>query len=54
LGRCHPAKQELQLKVADITVRRKRESSLMPEGLAANLTLKEFASLLDYLQNLAK
>jgi putative heme-binding domain-containing protein len=36
----------------DILKRQKLEKSLMPEGLATPLTLQEFASLLDYLENL--
>jgi putative membrane-bound dehydrogenase-like protein len=48
------AAQEITIKNQDIAKREKLEKSLMPEGLAANLTLKEFASLLDYLENLAK
>ncbi|HTG45456.1 MAG TPA: c-type cytochrome, partial [Verrucomicrobiae bacterium] len=47
------AAQEIQLKPNEIATRSKSERSLMPEGLAANLTLKEFASLLDYLQGIA-
>ena len=34
--------------------REKQERSLMPEGLVADLTLKGFASLLDYIEGLAK
>jgi len=47
------AAQELKIKPADIAKREKLEKSLMPEGLAAALTIKEFASLLDYLESLA-
>lgn len=47
------AAQEIEIASADIAQRRKLEKSLMPEGLAANLTVKELASLLDYLQSLA-
>jgi putative heme-binding domain-containing protein len=47
------AAQETQISTADIKTRKKLEISLMPEGLVANLSLKEFASLLDYLQELA-
>jgi putative membrane-bound dehydrogenase-like protein len=46
------AAQELKIKPADIAKREKLEKSLMPEGLAAALTVKEFASLLDYLESL--
>jgi putative membrane-bound dehydrogenase-like protein len=47
------AAQELKIKPADIVKRDKLEKSLMPEGLAATLTVQEFASLLDYLESLA-
>ncbi len=46
--------QEQVLPVKQISKREKLEKSLMPEGLAAGLTLKEFASLLDYLEALSK
>jgi putative heme-binding domain-containing protein len=46
--------EERRLAVADIVRREKRDGSLMPEGLTAALTLPEFASLLDYLEALAK
>jgi putative membrane-bound dehydrogenase-like protein len=46
--------QEQTVSVAQIAKREKQEKSLMPEGLAAGLTVKEFASLLDYLESLAK
>ena len=45
--------QEFTLPVKDIVKRQKLEKSLMPEGLVAPLTIQEFASLLDYLENLA-
>ena len=32
--------------------REKREKSLMPEGLAATMTVRDLASLLDYLRSL--
>jgi putative membrane-bound dehydrogenase-like protein len=48
------AAQEIQIPVKDIVKRTKREISLMPEGLVANLTVKELAALLDYLEGLAK
>ncbi len=48
------AAQEIEIPVKDIAQRVKLESSMMPEGLAANLTLKEFASLLDYLEALSE
>jgi putative heme-binding domain-containing protein len=47
------AAQEINIPVTDIAKREKVEKSLMPEGLTANLTLKDFASLLDYLEALA-
>ncbi|HTI70933.1 MAG TPA: discoidin domain-containing protein [Candidatus Limnocylindria bacterium] len=46
--------QETVILVSRISKRTKLETSIMPEGLAANLTVKEFASLLDYLESLAK
>jgi putative membrane-bound dehydrogenase-like protein len=46
--------QEQTLAVKDIAKREKQEKSLMPEGLAAGLTVKEFSSLLDYLEALSK
>ena len=48
------AAQELKIAVKDIAKREKLERSLMPEGLVAGLTVKEFASILDYLEALAK
>lgn len=48
------AAQELKIPVATIVVREKQQRSLMPEGLAAGLSVSDFASLLDYLQSLAK
>jgi putative heme-binding domain-containing protein len=47
------AAQELKIKPADIVKRDKLEKSLMPEGLAAPLTVPELASLLDYLEALS-
>ncbi len=47
------AAQELKIKAAEVVRRDKLEKSLMPEGLAAGLTMREFASLLDYLESLA-
>ncbi|MSU36915.1 MAG: heme-binding domain-containing protein [Pedosphaera sp.] len=44
---------EQALSVEQIVKREKQEKSLMPEGLAAGLTVKELASLLDYIQSLA-
>ena len=48
------AAQEQKIAVKDIAKREKLERSLMPEGLVAGLTVKEFASILDYLEALAK
>ena len=45
--------QEQIVQVAQIVRREKTERSLMPEGLVAALTTKEFASLVDYLEGLA-
>lgn len=46
------AGQIIQLKAKDIVKRGTRTASMMPEGLANNLTLFELASLLDYLQSM--
>jgi putative heme-binding domain-containing protein len=48
------AAQEFTYKVKDIAKRDTLPTSLMPIGLVNNLTVKEFASLLDYLESLAK
>jgi putative heme-binding domain-containing protein len=49
------ASQETTIKTADIAKRERSETiSLMPPGLAGGLTLQDFASLLDYLEGLAK
>ena len=45
---------EQTVPVAQIAKREKQERSLMPEGLAAGLSVREFASLLDYLEQLSK
>jgi putative heme-binding domain-containing protein len=47
------AAQEFELKPAEISKRDKVPNSLMPPGLVNNLTVREFASLLDYLEELA-
>jgi len=47
------AAQEFELKPADIAKREKVPNSLMPPGLVNSLTVREFASLLDYLEELA-
>ena len=48
------AAQETRIPAANIIRRTELPTSLMPEGLASNITLNEFASLLDYLQGLNK
>lgn len=48
------AAQEFTFAVKDIQSRQKLPISIMPPGLANTLTLREFASLLDYLEVLAK
>lgn len=46
--------QEQTVRVSEIAKREKQERSLMPEGLAAGLTVQELASLLDYIEGLPK
>lgn len=46
--------QEFVLKTSEIASRRKMDKSLMPDGLVAGIGVKDFASLLDYLEALAK
>lgn len=48
------AAQEITIATADIVKREKLPTSLMPPGLMTKFTAKDFASLLDYLQSLAK
>lgn len=48
------AAQEFTFKTTDIKSRQKLPISIMPPGLVNNLTLREFASLLDYLEALSK
>ena len=48
------AAQEVTLDPKLIVKRDKSDKSLMPEGLVAGLSVKDFASLLDYLEDLAK
>ena len=48
------AAQEFTFKTADIQSRQKLPMSIMPPMLMANFTVKEFASLLDYLESLVK
>ncbi|NDD39563.1 MAG: heme-binding protein, partial [Verrucomicrobia bacterium] len=45
--------QEIVLKPSDIAKRTKLEKSLMPEGLAAGISVSDLASLVDYLESLA-
>ncbi|NQX00224.1 c-type cytochrome, partial [bacterium] len=48
------AGQEFTWSTAEIVRRDKLPNSLMPPGLVNNLTVREFASLLDYLESLVK
>jgi putative heme-binding domain-containing protein len=48
------AAEEHTIAVKDIEERKKSDKSLMPEGLAANLTVADLASLVDYVQSLAQ
>ena len=48
------AAQESTFAVKDIVKRETLPTSLMPPGLVNNLTVKELAGLLDYLESLAK
>ncbi|MBI3881709.1 MAG: heme-binding protein [Verrucomicrobia bacterium] len=48
------AGQEVTLVVKEILKRQKLDRSIMPEGLVAALTVKDFAALIDYLESLAK
>ena len=48
------AAEEFTWKTADIAKREKLPNSLMPPGLVSGLTVREFASLLDYLESLSK
>jgi len=47
------AAQEMTIPVGQIDRREKQEKSLMPEGLVSGLTVRELASLLDYLEALS-
>ncbi|MDC3283956.1 c-type cytochrome [Opitutales bacterium] len=47
------ASQEHQIAKADITERTKMPNSMMPAGLMHNFSVKEFASLLDYIVGLS-
>ncbi|MES2439892.1 MAG: ThuA domain-containing protein [Verrucomicrobiota bacterium] len=48
------AAQEFTWQASDIVKREKQPNSLMPPGLANDMTLRGFASLLDYLESLSK
>ena len=48
------AAQEFTYETKNIVKRETLPTSMMPVGLVNNLTVKEFASLLDYLESLAK
>ncbi len=48
------AAQEFTFAVKDIKTRQKLPISIMPPGLMTNFTVHEFASLLDFLESLAK
>jgi len=48
------AGQELTLQSASVASRTTDPKSLMPEGLLGNLSVKDFAGMLDYLEYLAK
>lgn len=48
------ASQEFTFAVKNIKSRQKLPISIMPPGLMTNFTIREFASLLDYLESLAK
>lgn len=45
--------QEITIKPADIAKRQKLEKSLMPDGLAAGVSVSDLVSLVDYLESLA-
>ena len=45
--------QEIVIKPGDIAKRTKLEKSLMPDGLAAGISVTDLASLVDYLESLA-
>ena len=47
------ASQEHQLAKAEIKERTKMTNSMMPAGLMHNFSVKEFASLLDYIVGLS-
>jgi putative heme-binding domain-containing protein len=45
--------QQQEIRLADVAKREHLTTSLMPPGLMAGFTLRDFASLLDYLESLA-
>ena len=45
---------EQTIPISHIALREKQQRSLMPEGLAAGLTVRELASVLDYLEQLSR
>jgi len=47
------ASQEHQIAKSDITERTKMPNSMMPAGLMQSFSVKEFASLLDYIVGLS-
>ena len=46
--------KETQVPTSQVVERAKSDVSVMPEGLVKGITVKEFASLLDYLESLSK
>jgi putative heme-binding domain-containing protein len=46
--------QQTRIAASDIASRTSVETSIMPQGLTGNLTITEFASLLDYIQSLGR
>jgi len=48
------AAQEFTIKTSDIKERQKLPMSMMPPGLLLSFSVREFASLLDYLESLVK
>jgi len=48
------AAQEIVIRPQEVTERTKLEKSLMPDGTVANLSVPDFAALLDYLESVGK
>jgi putative heme-binding domain-containing protein len=46
--------EQIRIPAANIASRASVEVSMMPQGLAGNLTITELASLLDYIESLAR